>query len=276
MKEKQTNVKFLDSVFLCFCSICFSIIIVGNLKTKLITQLIIGTILGILFFVFIFQKTRPLFFMTEEKRSAIKKQNATIKALSTLSQSEIYKFFTEMLKPGYKVAVKNNIIKAESKASPTCTFFMYINFLEPQITATEIAAANAASKTAPLLILGNSYSESAQTFSENRDFVHLLTPSDTFNLLCSFNCFPPIKEPSLDNKLKSYISSILSPEHTKGFIKASLLTLALSFFTTLRLYYRVFAALFFILGIFCFLKASPKEPTTKFSLAQLNKKSEDN
>lgn len=272
MKEKQTNIKFIDSLFLCFASIVFCTLFLGKFRLNLLKQIIIGSLLGAIIFIFIFSKTRPIFFINKEKKDRQKHQDECINSLSLYSNKQINSFLSKMLTSNnYVTKTTKNIITATSQDPKLVSFSICQNFLDQEISANFVANAKENSTQCPLLILGKSFTNSAQNFANANSDIYLLNSNDSYNFFCHFNTFPSIKEEAKQHKFRNFLHNIIKKENTKGYIKASLVLIAFSIFSSYKLYYRLFAYLLFLLSIFSFLSNKAKE-TTNFNTNILNKK----
>lgn len=268
---KQTAFsKFLDRTFYFFMLIILNILILNSIFKARTFSLIIGSILGTLIFLVLVQilnsKSRIKTLQTDEQLLLQK----TFDSLSVSNPHEIRKFLIDSFSSTSKFSVsavkdilviKNNETHNDfaldfdflSENTETSTIFKFLNIAKEQNTNN-------------FVFLANAFSTNAIEISNTNPNLILYDKVDTFNLFKKLNSFPKIKEETTKRNRKEGLKQVFSKINIRKFLNISILLFVISFFTPLKIYYRICAGISFVLFILCII-FKPKEQKTNKTLS---------
>lgn len=262
--------KFLDRTFYFFMLIILNILILNSIFKARTFSLIIGSILGTLIFLVLVQilnsKSRIKTLQKDEQLLLQK----TFDSLSVSNPDEIRKFLIDNFSSTSKFSVsavkdilliKNNETHNNfaldfdflSENTETSTIFKFLNIAKEQNTNN-------------FVFLANAFSTNAIEISNTNPNLILYDKVDTFNLFKQLNSFPKIKEETTKRNRKEGLKQVFSKINIRKFLNISILLFVISFFTPLKIYYRICAGISFVLFILCII-FKPKEQKTNKTLS---------
>ncbi len=252
MENTSLFAKFIDNSFYCLTLVILSIIWCGYFTKNFFTQIVLGVIIGSLFYFFLFKLMKIPTNKKYLERSENKYKDNCILSLSLASPKKTCMFFEKMLQTEFFVSFERPFIKATNKTNGH-SLFIYFNFYTKEFDHHHLydVLDNPIHENTNLLIFAQQFSSECLLIAKNLKKVCLLNALDSYLLFKHFNTFPKISEKIKEKKFSNLKNNIFSSNNTKKFIKISLLLIFLSLFTPFKKYYLITASIVFIFAIIC-------------------------
>lgn len=254
MFSKVTNVinvviKYLSLFGLSFIWLNFYL---RNFKLSLPLAIIISLIVGFLLRLLIKKHSTQNAIKTNEQ----KKINEISNQLLFCDEKERLHFFNSVLTKKIKnlTLQKNYIIKNGEKKILFMPF--YDNFLLTENNILEIYNQAIKIKANTVYVFCVNYNNEALRLSKllNECEIILLNENDTFKkLFLPLQAYPETKQIFKENKklqAKEYLFLAFNKKQTRKYFFGAVIMVLFSLFTPLRIYYLIFASLFFVFAIF--------------------------
>ena len=259
MNKKTLFAKILDYATL----FILILILVDFLFSKINLPKVLEYIFILLFSIFLFLPIMRLFKKSTAKKDISKseeqKLNNTLFALKFGDPQKVEKFFISIFQKKFKVEKSGIFLKLENETETKLVFYNFSKDtlqLEDILNILKEKPANSS-----LSVLANNYSQDCSILSSNIQGLNLLGGEETFLMLKKLNIFPTLNKKILkkeNNFIKIFNS--LTRKNSFKFFRYSLLLFALSLIIPFSSYYKIFAIILSLFGVFCLFR---KEQTSK-------------
>lgn len=266
MKQTAFSV-FLDRSFYFIMLVILNILIINSIFNKARTfSLIVGSILGTLIFLVLLQYLNSKSKIKSLQKDEQSRLQKTFDSLSVSNPNEIRQFLSNSFSANSKFSVStiDDILLIQNNDTHN-SFALDFDFLADTAKLSDIFKfLNIAKNTNAqnFIFLANSFPINAIEISNNNPNLILYDKVDTFNLFKALNAFPTIKEETSKRNRKEELKQVFSKINIRKFLSISILLLIISFFTPLKMYYRICAGISFMFFILCII-FKPKEQKPK-------------
>ena len=257
--QKSIIAKSIDNLFYCISSITICVLLVGAFTKHLLSQVILGSIIGIFIYLPIFASVDFHSKARELKRSEQKQMEDIFLTFQSTHPNKLYKFFAELFTANTSLSadIKKPLIIISKLNKPiyliAFDFFSPTYPIERLFTALELSSPY----KVPLVVLSVNFSDECIQYSKENDKIILLDKVDLYQIFKTKNLFPHINKEVVKKNRKKQFKAIFQSVNIKKFFFISIVLVALSFLTPLKIYYRTLGIISFILCLTCFMLKAP-------------------
>lgn len=258
--KKSKLAKLIDDLIYCTLLIIICILICGILKCNIYLQLTLGILFGVILFMVLFNLLSHSSKSKELQKSEQDYMEDIFTTLKYTNPDRVLNFLEKAFSDSGNCIVshKNSFFVINHKKT-NCSFGVFFNFLSE--TSTEQLFVFLNQKTAPKhkIVLGIEFSPECYQIEKSEPNLTLLDKVECFNLFKLLNCFPEVNKTIIKRNRLNELKQTFSRINIKKFLTISIVLWLISFFTTLRLYYRIASTISLILGLIPLF--IPKQPT---------------
>ena len=271
--QKTILSKIIDLFFCFVATIILTILIVNSIFKAKTFSLIIGSILGSL----IFLLEVKLLHIHSERKSIKGTEEALLKltfeSLSVLNPQAMQKLLINALSnnPIFCVKKVEDFILVTNTTSAS-TFAIGFDFLQEVVdspTLFKFLNNTKIKNASKYIFLAKDYTKNASLLNSSQPTLILFDSEDTYNLFKLINLSVPSISTLKKRNRKEELKLVFSKINIRKFLLVSILLLIISFFTPLKIYYRIFSAISFLLFLICAL-LKPAKSKDKNSLSPEN------
>lgn len=258
--KKSKLAKLIDDLIYCTLLIIICILICGILKCNIYLQLTLGILCGVILFMVLFNLLSHSSKSKELQKSEQAYMEDIFTTLKYTNPDRVLNFLEKAFSDSgnFIVSHKNSFFVINHKKT-NCSFGVFFNFLYE--TSTEQLFVFLNQKTAPKhkIVLGIEFSLECYQIEKSEPNLTLLDKVECFNLFKLLNYFPEVNKTIIKRNRLNELKQTFSRINIKKFLTISIVLWLISFFTTLRLYYRIASTISLILGLIPLF--IPKQPT---------------
>lgn len=247
--EKSKFAKIIDNFIYCVLIILFCILLCGIIKLGFLFQLVFGTILGVAIYLILFKIIAKSEEEKNFKKSELSHMEDIFKYLQQTNPSVVLSFLKNAFLNTSKFLVnskKNSLVVTHKKTNNS--FELFFNFFQTISLEFIFQCINQNSASSKKVILGTEFTNECIEIEKQNPSLILLKKTDCYNLFKTLNAFPKVSKSLVKRNRKAELKSIFSRLNIKKFWLASIVLWLISYFTTLKKYYRIVSILSLILG----------------------------